>query len=253
MFSVVNLANLNFVFDPISYFDWPYGYGVPSGDGQIKCQPDDFFVEEKLSFQPDGTGEHAFLLIEKVGENTEYVARLLARFAGVRQRDVGFAGLKDRHARTRQWFSVWLPGRDDPDWQMLSSESLNVLQVTRHARKLKRGVLAGNAFRIVIRDWKGDAARVDQQLHAIARHGFPNYFGEQRFGHQGRNLERALAMFAGAGVKREQRAIYLSAARAFLFNLILAERVRSQTWYQALNGDVFKFEGGNSRFKHVAV
>ncbi len=233
--------------------DWPYAFAGPSGCGDIKTQADDFIVEEILSFIPEGSGEHVFLHLEKCGENTEYVARLLARYAGVRQRDVSFAGLKDRHGRTRQWFSVWLPGKADPDWQGVESEHLKILQVIRHARKLKRGVLAGNQFSLLIRNWQGDGEIAEQQLQKIKQHGFPNYFGEQRFGHQGQNVVKALAMFAGASVKREQRSIYLSAARSYLFNLILAERVRQQTWNGALPGDVFKLNQTNSHFRAEGI
>lgn len=227
---------------------WPCAYGGPSGSGTIKAQPEDFIVEEMLPFQTDGNGEHVFLHIEKRGQNTEYVARQLARLAGVRQHDIGFAGLKDRHGQTRQWFSIWLPGKDAPVWSDLESESLKILAATRHARKLKRGALAGNRFSIVLRNWQGDRALTEQRLKAVADGGFPNYFGEQRFGHQGRNLEKALAMFQGARVKREQRSIYLSAARSYLFNLILAERVASQTWHVGLAGDVLNLNDSHSRF-----
>ena len=228
--------------------EWPYAYGGPNAGGEIKSVPDDFIVEEILSFLPEGSGEHVFLHIEKCSENTEYVARMLARHAGVRQRDVSFAGMKDRHGRTRQWFSVWLPGKAEPDWTGLESENLKILQTLRHARKLKRGVLAGNQFNILIRNWHGDQDRVVQQLQAIMSQGFPNYFGRQRFGQLGQNLNRAVAMFQGAKVKREQRSIYLSAARAYLFNMILAERVATQTWNRALPGDVFKLAQTNSQF-----
>lgn len=232
---------------------WPYAYGGPSGSGELKTEVDDFIVEEILAFTPEGSGEHVFLQIEKCGENTEYVARLLARHANVRQRDVSFAGLKDRHGRTTQWFSVWLPGKEEPDWAGLQSDHLKILQCVRHARKLKRGVLAGNRFQLRIRHWQGDAAQTEQQLQQIQQHGFPNYFGEQRFGYQGRNVEKALAMFAGSKVKREQRSIYLSAARSWLFNQILAERVAAQTWLTALAGDVFKLDNSNSHFHAASV
>ena len=232
---------------------WPYAYGGPSGSGVIKQSADDFIVEEQLSFVPDGSGEHVFLQIEKCHENTEYVARLLARHAGVRQRDVSFAGLKDRHGRTRQWFSVWLPGKDGPDWQALNSDNLQVLSINRHARKLKRGVLAANQFHLRIRSWQGDTALLEQQLQLISRQGYPNYFGEQRFGHQGRNVAKALAMFGGARVKREQRSIYLSAARSYLFNLIVAERVRMQTWNQGLPGDVLQLANSHSYFASDSI
>ncbi|MDD2758679.1 MAG: tRNA pseudouridine(13) synthase TruD [Methylomonas sp.] len=229
--------------------EWPYAYGGPSGSGKIKAEPDDFVVEEILPFAPEGEGEHVFLHIEKIGENTEYVARLLARHAGVRQRDIGYAGLKDRHGRTRQWFSVWLPGKDTPDWSPLESENLKILTVTRHARKLKRGVLSGNRFELLIRNWQGDRERAEAQLQAIRAHGFPNYFGEQRFGHQGRNVDKALTMFRGQRVKPEQRSIYLSAARSYLFNLILAERFNSQTWNRAVPGDILQLDQSHSVFR----
>ena len=229
--------------------EWPYTYGGPSGVGNIKVEPDDFIVEECLSFEPEGKGEHVFLHIEKIGENTEYIARLLARHAGVRQRDIGYAGLKDRHGRTRQWFSVWLPGQENPDWSALESDHLKILNCIRHARKLKRGVLAGNRFSLLIRNWQGDFKTAEQQLQHIKHHGFPNYFGEQRFGHQGRNIDKALAMFGGIRVKPEQRSIYLSAARSYLFNLILAERVASKTWNTGLPGDVFNLNQSNSHFQ----
>ena len=228
--------------------EWPHAYGGPSGTGNIKTEPDDFIVEEILSFEPEGNGEHVFLHIEKIGENTEYVARLLARHAGVRQRDIGYAGLKDRHGRTRQWFSVWLPGKADPDWSPLETGNLKILHSIRHPRKLKRGVLSGNRFGLRIRNWQGDRDRAEQQLQQIQNQGFPNYFGEQRFGHQGRNIDKALAMFGGVRVKPEQRSIYLSAARSYLFNLVLAERVQQQTWLRVLPGDVCKLQGSNSQF-----
>ncbi|NOV30871.1 tRNA pseudouridine(13) synthase TruD [Methylomonas sp. ZR1] len=228
--------------------EWPYAYGSPSGTGAIKTEPDDFIVEEILSFEPEDSGEHIFLHIEKIGENTEYVARQLARHAGVRQHDVSYAGLKDRHGRTRQWFSVWLPGKADPDWSAIETDRLQVLQTVRHARKLKRGVLAGNRFTLLIRNWTGDQELAEKQLLQIKAQGFPNYFGPQRFGHHGQNIDRALAMFAGAKVKREQRSLYLSAARSYLFNLILARRVEHANWQRPLNGDVFKLAGNNSCF-----
>ena len=237
----------------VSIPEWPYAYGGPSGTGDIKTIPDDFIVEEILPFTPDGSGEHAFLQIEKSGENTEYVARLLARFAGVRQRDVSFAGLKDRHARTTQWFSVWLPGKEDPDWSQIQTENITLLQRTRHARKLKRGVIAANQFRILIRNWQGDPVKAENQLQLIKQHGFPNYFGEQRFGRQGQNINKALALFKGAKVKREQRSIYLSAARSYLFNLILAKRVSLSNWNCVLPGDVCQLSHSKSIFKVETV
>ncbi len=229
--------------------DWAYAYGGAQSQGTIRTTPDDFIVNEIQSFELSGVGEHAFILIEKCSENTDYVARLLARFAGVRQRDVSYAGLKDRHARTRQWFSVWLPGKPDPDWEGLDSATIKVIQATRHSRKLKRGSLAGNQFIIRVRDWVGDKAVLEQQLQTIKVQGVPNYFGTQRFGREGANIDKAIALFSGEKVSRNLRSIYLSAARSYLFNHILSKRVTDRSWNQVLTGDVLMFDNSHSFFK----
>jgi tRNA pseudouridine13 synthase len=230
---------------------WPYVYGSPSGAGKIRTVAEDFIVYENLAFEPSGEGEHFFLQIQKTGENTEYVARQLARFANVRQRDIGYAGLKDRHAVTTQWFSVWLPSKSEPDWMAFVTDSMRVLHTVRHARKLKRGVLSGNRFEITIRDWQGDQEKTVEQLELIKANGIANYYGEQRFGNQGQNVNKALAMFRGDKVKREQRSLYLSAARSYLFNQVLSERVATGSWNKALAGDTFMFDGSKSCFKSV--
>ena len=227
----------------------PYVYGSPSGVGKIRTVPEDFIVHENLAFEPFGDGEHVFLQIQKIGENTDTVARQLARFADVRQRDIGYAGLKDRHAVTTQWFSVWLPGKPEPDWTSLASDSIKILRSIRHARKLKRGALSGNRFEITVRDWQGDQAKTLEQLALIKAKGIANYYGEQRFGNQGQNVNKALAMFSGMKTGREQRSLYLSATRSYLFNQILSARVATGTWNQALAGDTFMFDGSKSCFK----
>lgn len=228
---------------------WPYAYGGPSGTGKIRTESKDFVVNEMLSFEPAGEGEHVFLLIEKTGENTEFVARRLARIACVRSRDIGYAGLKDRHALTTQWFSVWLPGKQERSWSELESDGIRVLDQVRHARKLKRGAISGNRFELTIREWQGDEKLLEVQLNRIKNGGVPNYYGEQRFGHDGQNITKALALFEGTKFKREQKSLYLSAARSFLFNQILAERVRRNTWNRPLLGDVFIFDGSRGFFK----
>ena len=233
----------------IAISTWPYVYGSPAVTGALRTSPEDFKVFEDLSFEPSGDGEHVFLQVQKTGENTEYVARELARFAGVRQRDIGYAGLKDRHAVTTQWFSVWLPGKVDPEWSAIAIPSLNILHSVRHARKLKRGVLSGNRFEITIRDLAGDEVRLAEQLSSIKQNGIANYYGEQRFGHLGQNVNKALAMFRGEKVKRELRGLYLSAGRSFLFNQVLAARVANGTWNKALDGDTYLFDRSQSYFK----
>ena len=229
--------------------DLPYAYGLPPGQGMIRQNPEDFIVQEQLGFTPSGEGEHVFLQIEKRGENTDFVVGQLARFAGVAKRDVGFAGLKDKHAITTQWMSIWLPGRDMPDWESFAPSSIKILNIGRHARKLKRGALLGNDFTIRVRGLQGEQSKISQRLEQIKQHGVANFFGEQRFGYQGRNIENALALFKGAKVKRQQRSIYLSAARSYLFNQILSKRVELHDWDQALTGDLLMLDQSGSFFK----
>ena len=146
----------------------PYAHGGPSGTGTLKAAPEDFIVEEILGFEPSGDGEHIFLKVEKRGENTDYVGRQLARYAGAHSRDVGYAGLKDRHGLTVQWFSVQLPGKEGPDWSALESPTVRVLAVARNNRKLKKGAAIGNRFEITVRQVNGDHAALAARLAQIA-------------------------------------------------------------------------------------
>jgi len=165
---------------------------------------------------------------------------------------IGYAGLKDRNAVTRQRFSVHLPKRVAPDLATLETsadnEHLRVLEHTWHARKLPRGALAGNHFVLVLREVAGEREAIESRLQAIAARGVPNYFGEQRFGRDGDNVANAMAMFAGRRVRREQRTLLLSAARSELFNRVLATRVQAASWDQALNGEVWLLDGSRSVF-----
>ncbi len=229
--------------------DLPYAYDKPSNQGLIRQKTEDFIVHERLGFVPEGQGEHIFLEIEKRGENTDYVAGQLARIANVKRRDIGFAGLKDRHAVTTQWFSVWLPGKHEPDWQHFETDSIKIRKIERHLRKLKRGVLTGNQFVITIREWQGDKTEIIKRLEIIKQQGVPNYFGEQRFGRSGQNVAKALQLFRGAKFKKNQRSIYLSAARSLVFNQILAHRVNSGNWNQAISGDLMMLNQSGSYFK----
>lgn len=226
----------------------PFAHGGPPLSGALRQTPEDFCVDEELGFEADGSGEHALVRVEKRGANTEWVARELARFAGVADHAVGYAGMKDRHAVTRQTFSIHLPGRPDPDWSTLQHPEFRVLSAARHGRKLKIGALRGNAFRIVVRDVAGDRGQLDARIDSIRRDGVPNYFGEQRFGRGGDNVDNARRMFAGRRVRRHERGMLLSAARSFLFNEVLARRVRSGTWNAAEEGDVWMLAGSQSIF-----
>ncbi|MBD3646866.1 MAG: tRNA pseudouridine(13) synthase TruD [Pseudomonadales bacterium] len=210
-------------------FCFSRAWGKPSCRGIIRAAPEDFRVTEQLGFEPDGSGEHAWLRIRKTGDNTGWVADRLAKLAGVRPFDVGYAGRKDRHAVTEQWFSCYLPGRLDPDWSVLESDNIEVLTVTRHGRKLRKGAHESNRFLIRVR-MSGVDDELETRLHCVRDKGFPNYFGEQRFGHDRRNLEYAEALFAGERVPRSKRDIYISAARAWMFNRVLSNRVDDGSW-----------------------
>jgi tRNA pseudouridine13 synthase len=216
---------------------------------RLRTVPEDFVVEEQMPFTLTGSGEHLWLKVRKRGFNTEQVARQLAREAGLTPRAVGFAGMKDKRAVTVQWFSLHLPGRADPGWQGLPP-GIEVLEAARHGRKLQRGALRGNRFEIVLRECSGEPAALHARLDAIRRDGVPNYFGEQRFGHAGGNVAHARAMFTGAAPApdRHRRGIYLSAARAFLFNEVLAERIRAGHWQTPLPGEACVLAGSNSFF-----
>jgi tRNA pseudouridine13 synthase len=229
----------------------PHAYGGPPLRGRLRQTPEDFVVEETLGYGPSGSGEHVWLKVRKRQHNTHDVARLLARHAGVAQVAVGYAGLKDRHAVTTQHFTVQLPGRDGPDWAELGIDGLELLEISRHERKIRRGGLRGNRFRLTVREVVGDRETADRRLERIAREGVPNYFGAQRFGRGGGNLRRVDALFAGSGRRpgREQRGLLLSAARAQLFNQVLAERVRTECWARTLSGDVLVLGGTQRQFR----
>ena len=228
--------------------DWSRVYGGPILGGNLRQSAEDFAVTEVLGFKPDGQGEHDFLWLEKKHANTQWVARQLAAFAGIAARDVGIAGMKDRHAVTRQWFSVRRPGGTPADWSALDVEGVSILEVTRNSRKLRRGAHAGNRFRIVVRDLQGSLEKLDRYTTKICEQGVPNYFGEQRFGHDGRNLQLAEALFAGKRLPREKRSIALSSARACLFNHVLQERVGNQTWSRLQPDDIAVLDGRGSIF-----
>jgi tRNA pseudouridine13 synthase len=227
-----------------------FAYGKPPVSGCLRRSPEDFQVTELPLVEPDGSGEHVWLRVRKRTENTDHVAGLLAAHAGVHPRQVSYAGLKDRHAVTEQWFSVHLPGRVEPDWQALNSDTLAILQSLRHTRKLQRGALRGNAFRITVRDVQGDEVLLEERLAQVRAQGVPNYFGAQRFGIKGSNLQRAEQLFRNPRMKlsRNRRSMTLSAARSQLFNQVLSRRVQQGSWNSVLPGDAMQLHGSRSFF-----
>ena len=226
----------------------PRAHGAPVLEARYKTTPDDFLVEELPGFEATGEGEHLLLTIEKVGMNTAFAARKLAAWAGIPEMGIGVAGMKDRHGRTRQRFSVHLPRRVAPDAAALESDDFHVLDARWHNRKLTRGAMLGNRFSLVLREAQGDHAAVDARLRPSEDVGLPNYFGEQSLGREGDNVAAARRMFAGARVKREQRSIYLSAARSAIFNAVLAARIEAGDWNRGREGEVWMLDGTHSVF-----
>jgi len=232
------------MFDFSSYH---YANSEPSLSGVIRTQASDFKVDEKFSFDFTGEGEHALVHIKKTDTNTDWLCRQIADLANLKKVDVSYAGLKDRHAITTQWFSVWLPGKPDPDWSALNSDKVEILSTCRHNRKLRRGSLRGNQFTLIIRNVEGDASDLESRIKTIMADGVPNYFGDQRFGIDGQNLEKAKVMFGGRREKdRFKRSIYLSAARSAMFNDVLSQRVEMNKWADGISGDVMLLDNSHS-------
>jgi len=224
-------------------------HGKPQGTGLIKASPEDFVVIEDLGFGPDGDGEQLLLRILKNGCNTRFVADALAKYLKVPAREVSFAGQKDKHAVTEQWFCVRLPGKEMPDMSGFELEGCQVLEYARHRRKLRLGALKGNRFTLVLRE-VSDRADIEQRLNTILHRGVPNYFGSQRFGIAGNNLHQAVRWAqTNAPIRdRNKRSFYLSAARSAMFNQIVSERLKKPDFNQVIDGDALQLAGRGSWF-----
>ncbi len=218
---------------------FPRALPALSVQGVIRSTPEDFQVEEVLALPFSDQGEHLYLWVQKSGANTRWVAAQLARHYGVAVTDVAYAGLKDRHALTWQWFSLRLPGTTLPAPPV--HPEFQVLAQRRHKYKLRTGEHLGNRFRLRIRDLRGDLAGLTERVSGWGEAcRLPNYFGPQRFGRAGNNLTAASAWLlqAGAAPRRADRGILLSAARALLFNQVLAYRVLQQNWCTPVPGEL---------------
>ena len=232
-----------------------YAHGGPFLSGLVKQQNADFIVKEIPGFEPDGHGDHVYLTVTKTGLTTAEVSKKLQQFCHVHHRDIGFAGLKDKHAISTQVFSINLSGqlssKKEPDWQSFDVSGISIDQVSRHPRKLKRGVLKGNRFELFIRDISGDQSRLDDLLRSIAEFGVPNYFGQQRFGNQQKNINSVLDWFAGkkTRISRDERSILLSSVRSMIFNAILDQRIKTSSWNKLLPGEVINLDGTERHFQ----
>ncbi|MFT6733396.1 MAG: tRNA pseudouridine13 synthase [Polaribacter sp.] len=226
---------------------------TPSCKGNLRYRNSDFKVLEILSFEPCGFGEHLFLQIEKQSSNTDWVIRQLIKKSGLTRKDIGYAGKKDRHSISRQWFSLHLPGKteliDTKEYiDQLNGDGYQVVNHIRHNKKLRIGSILRNDFKIILRELSENIET--SKVEKIRRFGFPNYFGYQRFGHDYNNLNLANELLTG-GMKinnRNKRGLVLSSARSYLFNLQLASRVRENNWNSELDGDCFMLNQSRSYF-----
>jgi tRNA pseudouridine13 synthase len=221
---------------------------VAACGGVFKASCEDFEVEELPAYLPGGEGEHLFLWVEKRDRSTQDVAKSLARALGLTERDVSWAGLKDRQAVTRQFLCV--PAKKaEALVPTLALPGVTVLSARRHGNKLKTGHLRGNRFRLVLRGVT-DVGAARAALELLSAKGVPNYFGEQRFGVAGDNAARGKAILQAGGRHRDrfERKLFLSAYQSELFNRLLARRLDDETFAKALAGDVLKKHATGGEF-----
>lgn len=193
--------------------------------GVFRSSPEDFRVDEILGCDFSGEGEHVYLQIEKIGQNTLWVIEELGRQLGVDRALFGRSGIKDRHAVTTQWISIQDP-KSALTFDALDIPGVRILAIERHDKKLRPGAHLENRFQLQLRGLNGTDA-IESVLTSISERGFPNYFGEQRFGFDNQNLQRGWELLASRRLaKHKKKGIYLSALRSFLFNKVLDTRVK---------------------------
>jgi tRNA pseudouridine13 synthase len=222
---------------------------LPPIGGKVGPEPEDFTVEEIPAYAASGKGEHQYLQVEKRLLTTPELVRRLGRALGVNDRDIGYAGLKDKHAVTSQWLSV--VSKTTISSELPLGPGVRILQVTRHDNKLRTGHLLGNRFGITLVGVHEDAeARASAIALRLRAEGLPNYFGAQRFGHGGRNLVDALRWLArGArGRNRFEQKLFPSVIQSELFNRYLTARFALGRG-QLLLGEVVRLEGAGAMFR----
>jgi tRNA pseudouridine13 synthase len=220
---------------------------APPGSYSIRTRCEDFIVVEEPLYPLSGEGTHTFMHVEKRGRTTEQVARELASAAGVLPKEVGYAGRKDRHALTRQWFS--LPDVDPARALEFELRDARVLESVRHGHKLKTGHLRANRFEVILRGQRdGGLHEAQARAAELLRRGMPNRYGSQRFGRDGDNADRARAMLASGRPPRDRRAarFLISALQSEVFNALLEERAERHDEVEL--GDLARVEESGGLF-----
>lgn len=226
----------------------PYLTGdLPGIGGVLKSVAEDFVVEEIPAYEPTGNGEHLFLWVEKQETSAEQLTQHLSRAFNISRNDIGMAGMKDRRAVTRQYVSV--PARCEGNLENATTDRIRILHSARHGNKLKTGHLKGNRFSILVREVADDAffkaIGIAERIGAL---GFPNYFGDQRFGNEGETLELGLGLLRGERTEQDipwaRRKflvrLALSAVQSELFNQTLSNRLKDGFIDRVLLGDVMQ-------------
>ena len=166
---------------------------LPGTGGIYKQDPQDFQVEEIPLYPCSGEGEHLYLWIEKAGITTHELLNQLTRGLKLRERDLGYAGLKDARAVTRQMISIPFNKLDQAN--KLNLKRSKILTTSRHSNKLRLGHLAGNRFTITIRKTDAGAlSHAEEILTQLKKRGVPNFFGEQRYGILGNSAQLGLLL-----------------------------------------------------------
>ncbi len=231
------------------YHRWPTYLPPPTHTGSIRFEPQDFYVQELPAYLPSGNGEHYLFEIEKTNLTTEEVTRAIARHCNIKPAEIGTAGLKDRRAVTRQWFSI--PAQANQNLSTLQLAGVRVLQSGFHSNKLKTGHLKGNHFRILIRNLSPQSIEdISNRCKKLSSCGVPNYFGPQRFGPNNRNELEGLALLTRKRRNHDRRSLrfLLSAVQSGLFNDLLAKRIHRNLYAQVLEGDILAKEDSGGMF-----
>jgi len=226
-------------------------YPPLTGNAKFKQNPKDFKVDEKLSIAFTEQGEHLWLYIEKINTNTDWLAGKLSQHFEVAKRSVSYSGLKDRYATTRQWFSIQMPGRKEATNKIPSFclDGIRILEYHWHQKKLHMGTHNSNLFAIWLRENSIDKKDLIERLEAIKKYGVPNYYGLQRFGHDGNNIIDAPIILANRKKsQRKQAELVVSALRSYLFNQVLSQRVKDKTWNTILPGEALQLDGQKGYF-----
>ncbi len=231
-----------------------YVLNKPKSIGVLKAKPEDFFVKEKINFELTGEGEHEWVFLEKINQNTQDVIALLAKKTNTPVKNIGHSGLKDKNAVTQQWLSFHRPGMPNIDWQAIDIGTIKILKIKKHNKKLKIGTHQNNEFVILINLEKINADDIKTKIDQIVKNGFVNYFGEQRFGNNGNNVVKARKWLDKQfKLSKAKKSLYISTLRSEFFNLALSNRVAANKWAKVIDGDYLMLNNSQSFFLYNSV